>query len=152
MSASTPAPSGPPPGALDARGPRFAAGLTTVVLIVVLLTASGWLLLAQTVVFAIGALFGIKRAPYGFLYRTLVQPRLPKPSVWEDPAPPRFAQAVGFVFAAVGSIGYLSGVPVLGLVFTALALAAAFLNVAFNYCLGCEMYLLLRRLSAPRTA
>jgi hypothetical protein len=30
---------------------------------------------------------------------------------------------------------------------TAAALAAAFLNAAFGYCLGCEMYLLVRRVT-----
>ena len=56
------------------------------------------------------------------------------------------AQAVGLGFAVVGLIGYLSGATLLGVVATAFALAAAFLNAAFGFCLGCEIYLLLRRL------
>jgi hypothetical protein len=52
-------------------------------------------------------------------------------------------------FAAIGAIGYLSGLTALGVVFTAFALAAAFLNAAFDFCLGCEVYLLIRR-GAPR--
>jgi hypothetical protein len=132
-------------GMIDPRGPRFGAVITTVVVAVTLVTSSGWLALAQTVVFGIGALAGLRYAPYGTIYRTLVQPRLPKPTELEDPAPPRFAQACGFFFMAVGTAGYLAGVPVLGAVATALALAAAFLNAAFNYCIGCEVYLLFRR-------
>jgi len=132
-------------GMIDPRGPRFGAMITTVVIAVVLVTSSGWLALAQTVVFGIGALAGLRYAPYGMVYRALVQPRLPKPTELEDPAPPRFAQACGFFFMAVGTAGYLAGVPVLGTVATALALAAAFLNAAFNYCIGCEVYLLFRR-------
>jgi hypothetical protein len=38
---------------------------------------------------------------------------------------------------------------VAALIATGLALAAAFLNAAFDYCLGCEIYLLLHR-AAPR--
>ena len=38
---------------VDPRGPRFGAAITTVVLAIVLLTASGWLLFAQTLVFAL---------------------------------------------------------------------------------------------------
>lgn len=131
--------------AVDPRGPRFAAIVTTVVLVVVLVT--GWwpLLALQTVVFAIGAFVGLKPAPYSVLYRSLVAPRLGPPSEREDAAPLRFAQAVGFVFALVGTIGYASGLTPLGVVATALALFAAFLNAAFNFCLGCEMYLLIRR-------
>ena len=61
---------------IDARGPRFGAAITTVVLAVVLVTSSGWLLFAQTLVFAVGALAGLRYAPYGLLYRCLVRPRL----------------------------------------------------------------------------
>ena len=130
---------------IDPRGPRFGAMITTVVLAVTLVTSSGWLAAAQAVVFGIGAFAGLRYAPYGMIYRSLVRPRLPKPTELEHEAPPRFAQAVGFVFITVGAIGYLSGATVLGTVATALALAAAFLIAAFNYCLGCEMYLLMRR-------
>lgn len=135
---------------IDPRGPRFSAGITTVVLAVVLVTSSGWLLAAQAVIFAIGALAGIRYSPYGYIYRSLIRPRLGKPTELEDPAPPQFAQGVGLIFAAVGAAGYLGGVTPLGIIMTAFALAAAFLNVAFNYCLGCEMYLLLRRLAPSR--
>ncbi|WP_158884412.1 DUF4395 domain-containing protein [Amycolatopsis anabasis] len=131
--------------AVDPRGPRFAAVLTTIVLAVVLIT--GWwpLLAAQTVVFAIGAFIGLKPAPYSLIYRYLVAPRLGPAEEREDAAPLRFAQAVGFVFALAGTIGYAAGITPLGIIATAFALFAAFLNAAFNFCLGCEMYLLIRR-------
>jgi len=131
---------------IDPRGPIFGALITTAVLIVVLLTSSAWLLAAQAVVFAIGAFLGLKYAPYGLIYRYLVRPRLGPPKELEAQAPPRFAQGVGLVFAAVGVIGYASGVTGLGVVATAMALIAAFLNGAFGICLGCEMYLLIRRI------
>lgn len=131
---------------IDARGPRFGAAVTTVILAVVLITSSGWLLLAQTLVFAIGALAGLRYAPYGLLYRYLVRPRLGPPSRTEAEAPPRFAQGVGMMIAGIGVICFAAGAPVAGLVFAALALVAAFLNAAFDYCLGCQMYLLMNRL------
>jgi hypothetical protein len=131
---------------VDPRGPRFGAAITTVVLAVVLLTASGWLLLAQTLVFAMGALAGLRYAPYGFLYRHLVRPRLGPPSRTEAEAPPRFAQGVGMVIAGIGCIGFVAGSTTAGMIFTALALAAAFLNAAFDLCLGCQMYLLIQRI------
>jgi hypothetical protein len=132
---------------LDPRGPRFAAAITSLVLVVVLATGSGWLALAQAAVFAIGAV-SARYAPYSLLYRRLVAPRLAPPAEREPAEPVRFAQGVGFVFLAVGAAGYLAGAPAVGLVATALGLAAAFLNAAFGFCLGCEMYLLLRRLTA----
>lgn len=130
---------------VDVRGPRFGAWVTSVVLAVVLVTHSGVLLALQAVVFLLGAVFGLRWAPYGLLFRSLVRPRLGPPTEFESEAPPRFAQAVGGVFAVVGTLGFAAGWPVLGLVATALALAAAFLNAAFGFCLGCEMYLLFRR-------
>jgi len=135
---------------VDPRGPRFGAAITTVVLAAVLITSSGWLLAAQAVVFGIGAFAGLRYAPYGVLYRRLVAPRLSPPAELEAEAPPRFAQGVGFGFAVVGAIGYLAGITPLGVVATAFALAAAFLNAAFDFCLGCEVHLrLVRVLGRP---
>lgn len=139
--------------AVDPRGPRFAAILTTIVLAIVLITQWWPLLAAQAVVFAIGAFIGLKPAPYSLLYRYLVAPRLGPTSEREDAAPLRFAQAVGFVFAVVGTVGFAADLPALGFVATAFALFAAFLNAAFNFCLGCEMYLLIKRFSpSPRAS
>jgi hypothetical protein len=137
---------GPP---VDPRGPRFAAWVTTVVLAIVLVT--GWwpLLAGQGVVFAIGAFTGLRYAPYTLLYRYLVAPRLRPTSEREDAAPLRFAQGLGVAFAAVGVLGYATGAVWLGIVATALALAAAFLNAAFAFCLGCETYLLIQRFRPP---
>lgn len=134
---------------LDPRGPRFAATLTTVVLVAVLATGWGWLALAQTAVFAITAA-DPRRGPYALLYRAFIAPRL-APATTREPAPPvRFAQLIGFGFLAAASIGYLAGAPVVGTVFAAMGLLAAFLNAAFGLCLGCEAYLAARRLTARR--
>ncbi|HEY9476141.1 MAG TPA: DUF4395 domain-containing protein [Mycobacteriales bacterium] len=137
---------------VDPRGLRVAAWITTVVLAVVLLTGSGWLLLGQAAVFALGAFAGLRFAPYGVFFRYVIRPRLGPPGELEPAAPPRFAQLVGFVFAAVGTVGYLAGLTGLGMVATSLALAAALLNAAFGLCLGCETYLLFRRLSTRNSS
>jgi Domain of unknown function (DUF4395) len=131
---------------IDPRGPRSGALITTVVLAAVLITGSVWLLAAQALVFAAGAVFGLRYAPYGLLYRKLIRPRLGPPGELEPEAPPRFAQAVGLVFALAGVAGYATGLTWFGLAATAAALAAAFLNGVFGFCLGCEMYVLIRRI------
>lgn len=139
----------PAAAGIDPRGPRVAASITSVVLAVVLLTAPSafatTLLALQTVVFAVGAGAGVQRTPYAWFFRRVVRPRLDPPAETEDPRPPRFAQTVGLAFAVVGLVGLLSGVTALGLVAVGLALVAALLNAVFDYCLGCEMYLLLKR-------
>ena len=144
---------GPHTGLIDPRGPRFGAALTTLVLAVALLAAPSTLTVVllgvQTVLFAAGALRGVARTPYSWLFRTLLRPRLGAPTELEDAAPPRFAQAVGLGFALVALAGYLVGAPLLGAVATGAALAAAFLNAAFGFCLGCEVYLLAKRTQHP---
>jgi len=129
---------------IDPRGPRFAAAVTTAVLVVVLLTGSGWLALAQAAVFALTAA-APRYGPYGLVFRALVRPRLSPPRELERVEPVRFAQLVGLGFATAAGLGYLAGVPALGLAGAGFALAAAFLNAAFGLCLGCEVYLALRR-------
>jgi hypothetical protein len=137
---------------VDVRAPRFAAGVTSVVLAVALLVGAGWLVAVQAVVFAIGAFAGMRRAPYGLLFRVLVAPRL-GPVREREPEPPlRFAQFVGLVFAVIGAAGYLLGAPLVGAVATGFALVAALLNATVGFCLGCELHLLLRRALAARSA
>ena len=140
------------PAQVDVRGPRFAAWVTTAVLIATLLIggvsapAAAVLLGVQAVVFAIGAFGGPRRHPYGRLFATFVAPRL-APVTEREPVPPlKFAQLVGFVFAVVGAAGFAFGATALGLTATGFALAAAFLNAAFGICLGCQIYPLVVRL------
>jgi len=136
---------------IDPRGARFAAALTSVVLALVLVTPrplSVFLLAVQTGVFAVGATRGVQHTPYAVVFRRLVRPRLGPPGELEDARPPRFAQAVGLVFAGVGLVGFLAGSPVVALLATGLALVAALLNATVGLCLGCEMYLILRRATA----
>ena len=130
---------------IDARGPRFGAIITTIVLAVALVTGSPWVLLAQTVVFAIGALRGPQFTPYAWIFKTVVKPRLSGATPTEDVRPPQFAQSVGLLFGLVATAAAFSGLTVVATIATGLALAAAFLNAAFNFCLGCEIYLLLLR-------
>jgi len=142
----------PTPGQVDVRGPRFAAWITTGVLVLVLIASAGLVPLAavliavQAVIFAIGAAAGPRRSPYGVLYAKLVAPRIGPASEVEPVAPLRFAQLVGLIFAVLSLIGFVAGSTVVGVIFAAFALFAAFLNAAFGICLGCKIYPLVLRL------
>lgn len=143
MSAST--------GGIDPRGPQFTASLTAIVLLAVLVLPSPVatvLLALQTALFAWGAVAGVQHTPVAWLFRTLVRPRLGAPDHLEDPAPPRFAQSVGLGFAVVGLVGLISGLDALAYVAVGAALVAALLNAVFRFCLGCEVYLRIRRYTA----
>jgi hypothetical protein len=130
---------------IDARGPRFSAAITVVVLASVLATQSLLLIAFQLAVFLIGATKGPQFTPYAFLFKSLIKPHLKSDFVPEDVRPPQFAQAVGLIFAAIAVAGLVSGATIVFTIATGFALAAAFLNAAFNYCLGCEFYLILLR-------
>lgn len=132
---------------IDARGPRFSALLTTIVLGVALATGNGWLIVAQAAIFAIGAFKGPQHTPYASIFKKVVKPRLQGEAPTEDVRPPQFAQRVGFGFTIVAIIGLLFA-PALATVAVSFALAAAFLNAAFNFCLGCEIYVRIARLKA----
>jgi Domain of unknown function (DUF4395) len=144
---------------VDVRGPRFVAWITTGVLVITLIVsgvsaqAAAVILGLQAVVFAIGAVAGPRRHPYGLVFATLVAPRL-GPVREREPVPPlKFAQLVGLVFAVIGAAGFAAGVPLVGLVATGAALVAAFLNAAFGICLGCQLYPLVVHLKpAGRTS
>jgi hypothetical protein len=133
---------------IDPRGPQFVAALTAVTVAAALLLppAAGLAIAAvQAALFAVGATRGVQHTPQAWLFRSLVRPRLAPPAHLEDPAPPRFAQAVGLAFAVVAVIGFAVGATLLAQVALGFALVAAVLNAVFRFCLGCEMYLLLRR-------
>ena len=132
---------------IDARGPRFSALLTTIVLGTALATGNPWLIVLQAIVFAIGAFKGPQHTPYAQVFKKLVKPNLKSEATTEDVRPPKFAQRVGFGFTIVAIIGLLFA-PALATLAVSFALAAAFLNAAFNFCLGCEIYLRIARLRA----
>lgn len=176
------------PAGIDPRGPRFAATITTVLLLLATFLAligisnarltdswfapfspgfdfaivgQPWAVQAApllqraldpgfllTVIIALLFLWSVvspTTAPWGVLFRRFVRPRLAPPSELEDPRPPRFAQGVGLFVVALGLILHLAGVPWALPIATAAAFIAAFLNAAFSFCLGCQIYLLLQR-------
>jgi hypothetical protein len=148
------------PTQIDPRGPRFGATIINVLSVVIFFfatdkstEATGAVLFAiAAVLFAIGAIFGNTRHPFGWLFRTLVRPRLAPPKELEDARPPQFAQAVGLFVSLVGLALYFAAVP-FGLAIAAAALfVASFLQAYVGYCLGCQIYLGLKRLGVIRSA
>jgi hypothetical protein len=149
----------PEPQGIDPRGPRFTASITAGLLLITVVLAVGgaatvaWILLAAiSLVFAWSAVAGIRRNPFSLIFRSLVRPRLGPPAELEDPRPPTFAQGVGFAVTIAGVILGAFGVAAAVPIAAGAAFIAAFLNAAFGYCLGCQLYLLLVRARViPRT-
>lgn len=149
------------PAQIDPRGARFTAAVTAALLLIdVALGLVGGvaptlaervvqpaflLLVALAAIFVWSAVVGVARNPWSTLFRRLIRPRLAPPTELEDAAPPTFAQGVGALVTLIGVVLHLAGVPYGLVVFAAAAFVAAFLNAAFGYCLGCQIYLLLVR-------
>ena len=149
------------PAQIDPRGARFTAAITAVLLLVdVALGLVGGvaptlaervvqpaflLLVALAAIFVWSAVAGVARNPWSVLFRRFVRPRLGPPTELEDAAPPTFAQGVGAFVTIIGVVLHLLGVPYALVIAAAAAFVAAFLNAAFGYCLGCQIYLLLVR-------
>ena len=144
---------------IDPRGPRFTACVTAALLLVTVVLGFGGLdlaaillLAALAAVFAWSAVAGVAHHPFGLIFRALVRPRLEPPSELEDPRPPTFAQLVWFIVTGTGVVLGLLGLELAVPIAASLAFVAAFLNAAFGYCLGCQIYLLLVRARVIRAA
>lgn len=142
------------PAGIDPRGPRFGAAITSALLLVTVflaldpatLSAAFGVLLVVTASFVIGAFFGNSRHPYGFIFKKFIRPRLSAPKELEDPRPPKFAQLVGLLVAGTGVVLYLAGITSAVVFAAGAAFIAAFLNAAFAFCLGCQIYVGLQRI------
>jgi hypothetical protein len=139
---------------VDPRLTRFSAGATAVVLAVVLLIVDVarplglGLLASQVAVFAFTAFVSFQWSLWAQIYARFIWPRIGAPPALEDARPPRFAQFLGFVFTALALILFVVGVDVAGYSLTALAFGLAALNASTGLCLGCEAYLVIRRLQS----
>ena len=143
---------------IDPRGPRFGAAITATLLLVAVwltvglasapvdLQAPGYILVViLSAIFLWGAIGGVQNHPYGLFFKAVIRPRLKAPEYVESPAGPTFAQAVGFIVTITGVVLYIAGVSIALPIAAGAAFIAAFLNAAFGYCLGCEIYLLFAR-------
>ena len=134
---------------VDPRAPRIGAAITSLISLIGFVLAQltielGLLALGLTFVLFVWGVFLPASHPYKFLF-SLLRPALGAPEYLEDPRPPRFAQQVGLAVSSVGVlialIDPLTGVLIgLGVVFVASAL-----NAYFVFCLGCVMYLRIKR-------
>ncbi len=90
--------------------------------------------------------FAPRLALFKQFYFKVLKPRgIVKPRPVQDrPEPHNFAQGLGGVFLAVASV-FLIPLTFLGLALALLVAVLAFVNVAFGYCLGCQIFYQLER-------
>jgi hypothetical protein len=132
----------PPARTIDPRGQRFGAGVSVVILVVAFVTGQLWIAslvgLNLLVASAFGSRLFLPGRPWPVLRKAL---RL-GPTEPEHEYPPRFAQALGGIFIAAGTVLWLVGLPIPGWVFVGAVAGLQTLLAATGYCLGCKLYFL----------
>lgn len=126
--------------------------LAVVVIAFVLGSGVGvWLLLALALALAIGAAKP-GSGPIQIAYRKLLLPTgLIKPSPkQDDPAKYRFAQWMGAGCLVASALLLFAGVAALGWILAWVVAALALVNLLFNFCAGCFIFLQLRRAGVVR--
>jgi hypothetical protein len=97
--------------------------------------------------------FAPQLALFKQLYFKVLKPRgIVKPRPVQDrPEPHNFAQGMGGVVLAIASV-LLIPLTVAGLALSLLVAVLAFVNVAFGYCVGCQIYFQLSKAGVIRAS
>ncbi len=138
------------PGVIDHSALKVnQTGIVVIVLVAFIGSALYRPLLVLIPLLAIVLLLGTvapRLALFKQVYFKLLKPRgIVKPRPVQDrPEPHNFAQGLGGVFLAVASV-FLVPLPVVGLALALLVAVLAFVNLAFGYCLGCQIFFQLER-------
>jgi hypothetical protein len=144
---------------LDPRGPRFGAGISSILMLIVIYLsldpASEGIALSvmgfAVVMFTFGSVLGPARHPYSYLYKFTLRKFLKAPAYLEPATPVHFAQIIGLVITGLGLILGIFGIPYALPIAAAAAFMAAFVNAVFAYCIGCQMYLGFKRLGVLKS-
>ncbi len=134
---------------IDPRGPRFGAAVTLVVAVpaIIIGANSVGLVLAflLAALFLPGAIVGPQATVQSAIFQRWVRPRLAPPTETESFRAPRFAQQIGLGFSIL-AIAFLGLNIVVGFyIAIGFIVLASFLNAVFDFCMGCEVYLLMTR-------
>jgi hypothetical protein len=129
-------------------------GIVLTIVITFVASYAGWealLLIPLLAIVLLAGTFNPQLALFKQIYFKLLKPRgIVKPRPVQDrPEPHNFAQGLGGVFLTIASIPLLAAIvtgtfaPALvaiGLALSVLVGVLAFVNLAFGYCLGCQIF------------
>jgi len=136
------------PNPVNEKAARVVAGGVVVLSVAAMAlegAGQGWLLVVIALGFWARVLTGPTLSPLGLLATRVVARHLGAPRLMAGP-PKRFAQGMGVAFSSTAALLWFGfGEHAAALVVLALLTAAAFLESAFGYCLGCKIFGLLIR-------
>lgn len=114
--------------------------------------AAVFLLAFTGLVMALSVAGGPRYSLFGRLFKAMRPTLKIGPGKTEMVAPHRFAEALGAACLLAAAILYLVGATLAGQVLTLMVVALALLNAAAGICVGCQMYLLFKRLGRGAAA
>ena len=134
---------------IDRNTMRGGAGVSALALLIAFALDVSIVAPIVGVALVIGAVFGLRASPLGVIFRALTSAlRLKIAIEREDESPPRFAQAVGAVFLAASTAAFIADATTLGWTLALIVAALQTLLAVTGICVGCEMYLLGKRLTS----
>jgi hypothetical protein len=134
---------------VDKVGMRFGAALSAAVLVLAFAADIEIVVPFVAAALGIGAIFGPSKSPMSMLFRGLKATLLKRiPADPEPAAPPRFAQTLGFVFLAAASVALWADAIGLGWTLALLVAVLQALLGTTGICIGCEMYLIMKKMGA----
>lgn len=133
---------------VDPRLPRLGQAITGTVLGLAFVLRWPILLPIVAAVLAGASLLGPQANLYAHLFRWVKRAfSLGPPAYLEEAAPPRFSNTVGFVFTTTATIAlYGFGAKAVAWTLALIVSALALLAAVTGLCVGCELYVLGRRL------
>lgn len=134
---------------VDPRLPRLGQAITGIALGLGFVLDWPLVIPAVAAVLAGASLLGPRANLYTYLFRWVKRTlRWRPPAFLEEAAPPRFSNTVGLVFTAVATVAYFGfGAEVLAWTLALVVSALALLAAVTGLCVGCELYVLARRVA-----
>jgi len=132
----------PPARSIDPRGQRFGAGVSVVILVIAFVPGWFWLAALVGLNLLVASAFGTRLFLPGRAWPVIRSALKLGPTEPEHEYPPRFAQALGGIFIALGAILYVVGLTAGGWLLVGAVAALQTLLAATGYCVGCKLYFL----------
>ncbi len=130
----------PPARSIDPRGQRFGAGVSAVLLVLAFALGAPLLAVLVGLNLLVAAAFGTRLFLPGRPWRAIRSALRLGPAEPEHEYPPRFAQALGGTFIALGAVAFAAGVPLAGWLLVGAVAGLQTVLAATGFCLGCRLY------------
>jgi len=129
---------------VDQNVVRVMAGLVSAIAVIFIVSPKLWLLALLLYDFLVRSLDYKKASPLFHLAKIIAKIlRLKKIEI--DAGPKEFALKIGFVFVLISFIMFILGEATVAVLVVGVLLICAFLELTFNYCIGCQIYIILKK-------